>query len=104
MFDGWEYMHVNSSVQIKAGPTVLHTIAISGVTATGNITIRDADAGEFPYIFPINWGAPIGILHLDPTISISVQPIPLIYDIELPIGLFIGFDGVVAANLTVTYH
>jgi len=103
MFDGWNRIHVNSSTQIKVDSVVLHTIAINGITALGNVTLRDANAGAFPYAFPIDWGVPVGELHLDPAVSVSVQPIPLIYDCELPTGLFVDFDGTVATDLTVTY-
>ena len=90
----WEYKHVAADAAIRTGRGVLHTIVLNGFTTTGDITVYDSATET---------GTVIAILHLNITASISVQPITLLYDIEFKTGLYIGFDGAVAADLTVSY-
>ena len=91
----WEYAHVAADALIRTGQGVLHTIVVNGLTTAGDATIYDntAEAGV----------AIIGILHLDPTTSVSVQPITFLYDVEFKTGLYIGFDNTLVADLTVSY-
>jgi len=49
-------------------------------------------------------GIVIAVIHLDPTTSISVQPITFEYDARFATGLYAGFDGALAADLTIMYE
>lgn len=91
----WEYAHVTADTLVKTGNGALHTIVVNGLTTAGDATIYNntAEAGA----------AIIGILHLDPATSVSVQPITLFYDVEFTTGLYIGFDATLVADLTVSY-
>lgn len=91
---GWQYSHVAADTQVKAGPGILHTIVINGLTTVGDITLYDS----LTEVAPI-----IGVLHLNTATSVSVQPITLTYDLQFSTGLYVGFDGAVAADLTVTF-
>lgn len=90
----WKYKHVAADTQVKAGPCVLHTIVVNGLTTAGDCIVYDNPAAA---------GNVIAVLHLDPTTSVSVQPVPLIYDCECATGLYLDFDATLAADLTVTY-
>jgi len=100
----WNHAHVNSNTQVFRGQGVLHTVVLNGLTTAGDVTIANGDIALFPFPFPLDWGDRIAILHLNPATSISVQPVTFSYDIECPIGLYLDFDGVVAADLTVSYR
>jgi len=89
------YHHVTGSDQVRNGRGILHTIVLNGLTTAGDCTIHDSAD---------NSGPVIGVLHLDPTTSISVQPITLTYDVEFQDGLYLDFDGTLAADLTVTFR
>ena len=91
----WKYTHVIADAQVSAGPCVLHTIVVNGLTTAGDCIIYDNPAGA---------GNVIGVLHLDLTTSVSVQPVPLIYDCECLTGLYLEFDATLAADLTVTWR
>lgn len=90
----WEYKHVTADAQVSAVQCVLHGIVVNGLTTAGDATIYDNTAGS---------GTVIGVLHLDPATSISVQPITLLYDCRCTTGLYIDFDATLAADLTVMY-
>lgn len=90
----WDYAHVTADTPVKTGPCVLHSIVVNGLTTEGDATIYDNTAGS---------GTVIGILHLDKTTSLSVQPITLLYDIACLTGLYIEFDDTLVADLTVSY-
>jgi len=90
----WNYAHVAASVQVSPGPCVLHHITVNGLTTAGDCTVHDNPAAA---------GTVIAILHLDPTTSISVQPINLAYDVECGTGLYLLYDGTLVADLTVSY-
>ena len=90
----WEYSHVDSDTQVSAGPCVLHSIAVNGLTTAGDCTVYDNPAAA---------GNVIAILHLDPTTSVSVQPITLLYDVECLTGLYLDYDATLAADLTVSF-
>ena len=91
---GWPSTHVTADVQVKAGPGVLHTVVVNGLTTAGDCTIYDSLTET---------GTVLAVLHLDPTISISVQPITFIYDLKFTTGLYFGYDQALVADLTVTH-
>ncbi len=90
----YEYSHVDADKQVSAGPCNLHTIVVNGLTTAGDCTIYDSLTEA---------GTVIGVLHLDPTTSVSVQPITFLYDVRCKVGLYLGFDGALVADLTVSY-
>lgn len=90
----WDYAHVTEDTAVKAGPCVLHSIVVNGLTTAGDATVYDNTAGS---------GNVIAVLHLDTTTSISVQPITLLYDVRCITGLYIEFDDTLVADLTVSY-
>ena len=90
----WQYKHITGSVQVFARRGVLHTIVVNGLTTAGDITVYDNPAAA---------GNVIAVLHLDPTTSISVQPITLTYDIGCKDGLYFDYDQAIVADLTVSY-
>lgn len=90
----WIYAHVAASTQVSAGSCVLYTITVNGLTTAGDCIIYDNPAAA---------GNVIGVLHLDPTTSISVQPITFLYDVECLTGLYLDYDGTLVADLTVSY-
>jgi len=90
----WTYKHVTADTQVRGGGGVLHTIVVNGLTTAGDATIYDS----------LVEGAPIiCVLHLDLTTSVSVQPVTFTYDCKFSTGLYIGYDAVLVADLTVTY-
>jgi len=91
----WKYSHVDADKQIFAGPCVLHTIVVNGLTTAGDCIIYDNPAAA---------GNVIGILHLDPTTSVSVQPITFLYDVGCETGLYLDYDATLAADLTVSFY
>ena len=91
----WRYAHVDASAQVLPGPGALHSIVVNGLTTAGDCIIYDNPAAA---------GNVIGVLHLDPTTSISVQPITFLYDIECETGLYLDYDGTLVADLTVSYY
>lgn len=90
----WAYAHVAADAQVKGSKGVLHTVVVNGLTTAGDVTLYDNTAES---------GTVIAVIHLDPTTSLSVQPITLLYDCEFSTGLYVGFDDSLAADLTVTY-
>ena len=90
----WEYKHVAADALVRTGQGVLHSIVLNGLTTAGDATLYDNVEAAGTAI--------IGILHLATTTSVSVQPITLLYDVELKTGLYIEFDTLVA-DLTVSY-
>ena len=91
----WPYTHVTADVQVQAGKGVFHSVVVNGLTTAGDVTIYDSLTET---------GTVIAIIHLDPATSISVQPITLTYDLDFEIGLFFGYDGALAADLTVMHN
>ena len=90
----WSYSHVDADKLISAVPCVMHSIVVNGLTTAGDCTVYDnTDTG----------GTVIAVLHLDLTTSVSVQPITLWYDVECLTGLYLEFDGTLAADLTVSF-
>ena len=92
---GWPFTHVTGTVLVRTGQGVLHSIVVNGLTTAGDATVYDGVD---------NTGAVIAVLHLDPTTSVSVQPIPFIYDCKFATGIYIEYDQNLAADLTVTHQ
>ena len=90
----WKYKHVTADSQIVAGVGVLHTVVINGISTIGDVTLYDSLTEAAPII---------AVIHLSTATSVSVQPITLTYDIAFGTGLYVGFDGAVAADITVTF-
>jgi len=91
----WEYSHVAADAQVSAGPCVLHTIVVNGLTTAGDCTVYDNPAAA---------GNVVAILHLDLTTSKSVQPITLTYDVACETGLYLDYDATLVADLTVSFR
>ncbi len=89
---GSPYFHVVGDGQLKATRGVLRRITVNGLTTAGDVTVYDSLTAT---------GAVVAVLHLDPTTSISVQPISLQYDARLNTGLYLDFDATLVADLTV---
>ena len=92
---GWPFTHVTGTILCRTGQGVLHSIVLNGLTTAGDATVYDGIDGT---------GAVIAVLHLDPTTSVSVQPITLLYDAKFATGLYIEYDQALAADLTVTHQ
>ncbi len=90
----WPWSHVGGTKLVKTGKGALHTIVVNGLTTAGDITIYDGVDGT---------GSVIGVLHLDVTTSVSIQPITFLYDCKIATGIYIAYDQAVVADLTVTY-
>ena len=89
---GSPYFHVTGDGQLKATRGVLKRIQVNGLTTAGDCTIYDSLTGA---------GNIVGILHLDVTTSLSVQPIAFEYNARLTIGLYLDYDSNLVADLTV---
>lgn len=90
----WPWTHVDDTVLVKSGAGALHTIVVNGLTTAGDITVYDGIDAT---------GDVIAVLHLNPTTSVSVQPITFVYDLEIEIGIYIEYDQSVVADLTITH-
>ncbi len=91
---GWPYAHVAADAQVKAGKGILHSIVLNGLTTAGDLTVYDSLTEA---------GTVIAVLHIDVTTSLSVQPITFLYDLKFATGLYMGFDGTLVADFTVTF-
>ena len=91
---GWPYKHVTADVQVKAGPGILHSVVLNGLTTAGDVTLYDSLTEA---------GTVIAVLHFDVTTSISVQPITFLYDLKFTIGLYVGYDAAAVVDLTVMH-
>ena len=89
---GSPYFHVTADTQVKATRGVLKRITLNGLTTAGDCIVYDSLTAA---------GAVIAILHLDPTTSISVQPLTFEYNARLTIGLYLDYDATLVADLTV---
>ncbi len=92
---GWKPTHVTANTLVRTGRGILHTIVVNGLTTAGDCTVYDGVD---------NGGTVIAVLHLDPTTSVSVQPITFLYDCEMKVGIYLEYSGGLAADLTVTHH
>ena len=91
----WTYAHVTADGQVSAAPCHLHTITVNGLTTAGDCTVFDNT---------VTGGTVIAVLHLDPTTSVSVQPITFTHDVACLTGLYFEFDATLVADLTVSYR
>ena len=91
---GWPYTHVTADAQVKAGQGVLHSVVLNGLTTAGDVTLYDSLT---------EGGTVIAVLHFDVTTSISLQPITFLYDLKFSTGLYVGYDGAVAVDLTIMH-
>ncbi len=89
---GSPYFHVTGDVQLKATRGVLKRIQVNGLTTAGDCTVYDSLTAT---------GQVVAILHLDPTTSISVQPLTFEYNARLNTGLYLDYDATLVADLTV---
>ena len=89
----WDPIHVDDTLLVRTGRCVLHTIVVNGLTTAGDATVYDGIDAT---------GTVIAVLHLDPTTSVSVQPITFIYDVQCSTGLYIAYDQSLVADLTVS--
>ncbi len=90
----WDYQHITADAQVREGQGVLHTVVINGLTTAGDLTLYDSLTEA---------GTVIAVIHLDPTTSISIQPITLLYDCAFLTGLYAGFDATLVADITINY-
>lgn len=88
----WNPRHVTTTRQVRTGQGVLHSIVVNGLTTAGDATVYDG-VGVTADI--------LAVLHLDPTTSVSVQPITFLYDAAYHAGLYIAYDDNLVADLTV---
>ena len=91
----WLPTHVAGTLLVKTGAGSLHSIVVNGLTTAGDATVYDGIS---------NAGVVLAILHIDPTTSISVQPITFLYDMEILTGIYIEYDQALVADLTITHH
>lgn len=90
----WDKLIVEADTVVCARPCVLHSITFNGMTAVGDVDIRDGiDAG----------GTLIGTLILRIAVQVSCQPFTIILDCEMLTGIFIDYDDSFAGNFTVTF-
>lgn len=90
----WPWTHVDDTVLVQARAGALHSIVVNGLTTAGDATVYDGIDAT---------GTVLAVLHLDPTTSISVQPIAFPYDCEIATGIYIAYDQSLAADLTVMH-
>ncbi len=88
---GNPYFHVAADTLVKSGKGILHNLVLNGLTTAGDLTLYDSLTET---------GAVIAVLHLDPTASISVQPINFSYGLKFKTGLYLGFDATLVADIT----
>ncbi len=91
---GYPWAHVVGSALVLTGKGILHTIVVNGLGTVGTCTVYDGVD---------NTGAVIAILNLDIATSVSVQPIPFLYDARIVTGLYLEYAGGLVADLTVTF-
>jgi len=89
---GYPYIHVTADVQCKAGKGILKRVTLNGLTTAGDLTLYDSLTET---------GTVIAVIHVDPTTSVSVQPITFEYNAKFNTGLYAGFDGALAADFTI---
>jgi len=90
----WDKLNVIADAVVHTGPCVLHSITFNGMTAVGDVAIRDGvDAG----------GTLIGTLILRTAVQTSCQPFTLILDCEMETGIFFDYDATFTGNFTVMF-
>lgn len=91
----WIPTHVDDTLLVKRGRGTLHTIVVNGLTTAGDATVYDGIDAT---------GTVLHVLHLDPTTSVSVQPITFTCDEQIETGIYIEYDQSLVADFTVTHH
>jgi hypothetical protein len=86
----YEYKHCTADTQIKASAGRLHTVTINTVTTGGVLTIYDNTAESGTVIAAI-------------TLAANDKPVTLTYDVLCKTGIYAGFDGTLAADITISY-
>ena len=89
---GNSYSHVTADTQVKGSSGILHIVTINNVTGNGTITIYDSVTEA---------GTVIAAITVTTTSSF---PVTLTYNVICSTGIYVGFDGAVAADLTVSYR
>lgn len=81
---------------VLAGPGVLHTVVLNGVTVVGDIVIYDGVDAT---------GTVIATLNVRSAVSVSYQGTTFLYDCKIVTGIFVDVEtSTFAGNITVTYH
>jgi hypothetical protein len=86
----YQYAHCTADAQVKASAGRLHTVTINSCATAGTVTIYDNTAES---------GTVIAIIAL----IAAVSPLTLTYDCLAKTGIYVGFNGAVAADITVSY-
>jgi hypothetical protein len=86
----YEYKHVTADTQVKGTPGRLHMVTINTVTTGGVLTIYDNTAESGTVIAAI-------------TLVAADKPATLTYDVLAKTGIYVGFDGALAADVTLSY-
>lgn len=85
------YLHVIADTQVKASPGALHTLTINSCGTAGTLTLYDDPAEAGDVIAAI-------------VIPITQIPVTLTYDIEFTTALYVGYDGTLVADITISYR
>lgn len=89
----WAKTPVIAETLVKTGACVLHNIVLNGTTTVGDILVYDGVD---------NTGTLIATITARSAVQVSIQPITLSYDCEMPTGIFITVTDWVG-SLTVTH-
>ncbi len=85
------YKHVTEDTLVKDGAGFLYTVTVNACGTAGTLTLYDNNEELDDVIAAI---------------AIPLNPVPfsLHYVVKLINGLYLGFDGVLAADITVSYR
>jgi len=86
----YQYAHCTADTQVKASTGRVHTVTINSVTTGGVLTIYDNTAESGTVIAAI-------------TLVAADKPATLTYDVLAKTGIYVGFDGALAADVTLSY-
>lgn len=84
------YKHVTADTQVKGSAGKLHTVTVNECSVAGTLTLYDNTAESGTIIAAI-------------AIPVTPTPFTLIYDVAFSTGLYAGFDGSLAADVTISY-
>jgi hypothetical protein len=82
--------HITADAQVKSVAGRLHTVTVNAVTTGGVLTIYDNTAES---------GTVIAVI----TLVANDKPVTLTYDVLCSTGIYVGFDGTLVADVTVSY-
>ena len=85
------YSHITADTQIKGAPGTLHTLTVNSCTGAGVLTLYD-DLAE------------VGTIIAAIAIPITPVPVTLHYDVDFVTALYTGYDGALAADITISYR